>query len=217
MVVEQRTAGNIVESLQWRCAVKKFDPTRKIDPSVWTSIEKAAILSPSSFGLQPWRFIVVTDQGVKEKLVAASMGQKQPADCSHLLVFARLNELTVDNVQEYVESIAQIRNVSADSLAGFKGSMLGFVQSKSKEFLETWMARQCYISLGVAIAAASTLGVDCAAMEGFDPEQYDEILGLKEKGLKSLVICAFGYRSADDSYSKLAKVRFPKSKVVIEV
>jgi nitroreductase len=217
MVVEQKVAGNITEALQWRRAVKKFDPTRKIEPAVWSEIEKAAILSPSSFGLQPWRFIVVTDQSVKEKLVAASFNQPQPADCSHLLVVARLNELTIDYIQEYIDSIAQVRNVSVESLDGFKSSMVGFVQSKSPEFLENWMARQCYIALGVTIAAASTFGVDTGPMEGFEPAKFDEILGLKEKGLRSLVQCAMGYRAADDAYSKLAKVRFPKEKIVINI
>jgi nitroreductase len=217
MAVEQKTAGNIVESMQWRCAVKKFDPSRKIEAAVWSNIEKSAILSPSSFGLQPWKFIVVTDQSVKEKLVTAAMNQPQPADCSHLLVIARLNELTLAHVEDYVETIAQVRNLSLESLAGFKNIMAGFVQSKSSEFLENWMTRQCYIALGVAIAAASTYGVDAGPMEGFDPAKCDEILGLKEMGLRSVVLCAMGYRSGEDPYSKLAKVRFPQSKVVINI
>ncbi|MBK9145045.1 MAG: NAD(P)H-dependent oxidoreductase [Candidatus Melainabacteria bacterium] len=209
--------GSLVDKLEWRYATKKFDPNRKIEDRTWEAIQKALVLTPSSYGLQPWKFVVVTDTDTKSKLVEASFNQNQPAECSHLVVICRLDSMDREHVEKYASHILATRGITADSIATYKSMMLGFVDRTSKEDLETWMAKQCYIALGNLIAVASGLGVDNCPMEGFDRKRYDEILELEKRGCRSVVLCALGYRAEDDHYAQLAKVRFDDSDVIIRV
>ncbi len=208
------TECDINSRLRWRYATKKFDSQKKISPEHWAKIEESLVLTPSSFGLQPWTFVVVTNQELKAKLPEFSWNQNQVAECSHLLVICRLDKMTGDYVEAYVNHIATTRGVNPDSIAAYKNMMLGFVKGASDEKLAEWMSRQCYIALGNVMTVASMLGIDNCPMEGFLPDEYDRILGLKEKGLRSVVLCALGYRAIDDKYASLAKVRFPSDKVI---
>jgi nitroreductase len=205
----------VLDALKWRYATKKFDPSQKIPQSTWNQLEEALRLSPSSFGLQPYRFVVVTNQDVKQELVGAAWNQRQIADCSHLVVFSRLKELTLEYVDHYVDIIAETRNVPSDSLQAMKDMMTGFVKNTSQEELSSWMAKQAYIALGNLMTVASTLGIDNCPMEGFAREEFDRILDLPARGCHSVVLCALGYRSADDKYEKLTKVRFPADELFI--
>jgi nitroreductase len=207
----------MVDSLRWRYATKKFDPAKKIPADLWKQVESALILSPSSFGLQPYKFVVVTDQTVKEKLVAASNGQRQPADCSHLVVFCRMSRVDENCVQRLIDRTAATRNLPPDALSQYKSMMVGFVTAKTPEQLAEWASKQVYIALGNLMTVASSFRIDNCPMEGFARDQYDEILGLKEKGLNSVVLCALGYRSNDDKYATLAKVRMDESQLIVRV
>lgn len=211
------TTNHIVVALNWRYATKQFDPSKKISASDWQVLEEALRLTPSSFGMQPYKFVVVTDQKIKDELVAACWNQAQVAQCSHFVVFARNNEITVDTVNQYVELIAKTRNVSIESLKPLHGMMSGFVSGSTPEKLAEWAARQTYIALGNLMTSAATLHIDNCPMEGIVAADVDRILKLKEKGCSSVVACALGYRAADDKYAGLTKVRFPKDELFINI
>lgn len=207
----------LVEALSWRYATKKFDHSKKIPADQWRQLEEALRLSASSFGLQPYRFVIITDQSVKLKLQPAAWNQAQVADCSHFVVFARLTDLDQNSVEHYLKLISETRNLPIESLGAMKDMLSGFVGNATKEELANWMARQCYIALGNLIAGASMLRIDNCPMEGIVPEQIDQILGLPEKGCTSVVACALGYRAEDDKYARLSKVRLPESELLIRI
>jgi nitroreductase len=211
------TQPDVIKALKWRYATKKFDPAKKIDEQTWAKLEEAMRLSPSSFGLQPWKFVVVTDQKVKDQLAAISFNQRQPVDCSHLVVLSRLDQLSPEYIEKYVDYNANVKKVPVESLKMHKDMMLGFASSQSKEEIESWMSRQVYIALGMLLTSAALLGVDAAPMEGLDRDGYDKLLGLPEKGCRAQVLCALGYRAADDKYSEMPKSRFPASDVIIKI
>ena len=206
---------SLLAKLQWRYATKKFDTTRKLTPQLWSALEQSLILTPSSFGLQPWKFIVVTDPAVKQRLVPVSWGQTQPADCSHHVVFAVRKALGEKDVDHFVESIVATRGVTAESLKGYRDIMAGFAGKAAKEgWLREWGVRQVYIALGNFMTSAAMLGVDTCPMEGIEPANYDKILGLDGTEFATAVACAAGYRAADDKYAALPKVRFPAGEII---
>jgi len=208
----------LLNQLNWRYATKQFDPRRKIGPEDWAALEEALVLTPSSFGLQPWRFIVVTDQTIKDRLVAASWGQRQVADCSHLVVFAIKKDLAERDVDAYLDWVAKVRSVPRASLANLREMMIGNLFKRlDGATRRDWAAHQVYIALGNFLNSAALLGVDACPMEGIDREQYDKVLGLENQGLVTVVACASGYRAASDKYASLKKVRFPKQEVLLEV
>jgi nitroreductase len=214
---QNQVTDSIVADLQWRYATKKFDPERKIPATVWSEIEQALLLSPSSYGLQPYKFVIATDQQIKESLVAHAWGQNQPADCSHLVIFARLKTLDSKYVDRYLDRIVEVRKVEKDKLKEYAAMMLNFVKNTPEDKLASWMEKQCYIALGNLMTVASTLHVDNCPMEGFVADEFDQILGLKEQGLRSVVVCALGYRSESDRYAQLSKVRFPAEELIIRM
>ena len=212
------SSEQLLERLDWRYATKQFDPQRKIDGETWNALEEALRLSPSSGGLQPWKFIVVTDPAVREKLVPASFGQTQIRDASHLVVFAAKKNFNEADVDAHIQKTAEVRGVSTESLAGLRNMLVGgIVNAMDPAARQAWAARQSYIALGTLLTSAALLGVDATPMEGFVPAQYDAILGLAEKGLTTTVICALGFRSENDAYAGLPKVRFENEDVFLHV
>ncbi|MCW5765376.1 MAG: NAD(P)H-dependent oxidoreductase [Phycisphaeraceae bacterium] len=204
----------VVERLGWRYATKKFDPGRKIPADRWAALEKAMILAPSSYGLQPWRFVVVNDATLRAKLRAVSWNQPQITDASHLVVFCRRAAMTPADVERYVQRIVDVRAVPAAALEQYKNMMLGTVKGLSAEQSGAWNGRQVYIALGFFLSAAAMLGIDACPMEGFDGAKYDEILGLPAEGYHAQVVATAGYRAPDDEFGKMAKVRFADADVV---
>lgn len=210
--------AELIQALEWRYATKGFDPQRKIPADLWKTLEEALVLSPSSFGLQPWKFLVVTDPAVRIRLRAASWGQPQIEECSHLVVFTARRTMQMEDIERFVARIAEVRGVSVASLASYRDTMAGsLLQGPRAAVVEQWTAKQAYIALGNFLTCAATLGVDACPMEGLEPAKYDEILGLAETGYHSLMVCATGYRRPDDAYAKLAKVRFPLDQVIQRV
>ena len=206
----------VVRQLRWRYATKRLDAARKISADDWQTLEQALVLSPSSYGLQPWKFVVVTDPATRAKLREASWGQPQVVDASHLVVFAAKTDLGPADVERYVRHVAQVRGVPAESLAGFKQMMLGSL-SRPPEEVAQWAKKQVYIALGTFLTTAALLGIDACPMEGFQPERYDEILGLSRQGYGAPGLAAAGYRAADDPYAGLAKVRYRPEDVIERV
>jgi nitroreductase len=209
------TSSTLLGALNWRYATKKFDPSRKIPAETWTTLEEALVLSPSSFGLQPWKFIVVQDPALRQKLSAAAWGQTQPVDCSHFVVFAVRKNLGAADVDHFIERTAEVRGVPKDGLKGYRDIMVGATdKARAGGYLDAWMAHQVYIALGQFMTSAALLGVDACPMEGLEPAKFDEILGLGAQGFGTLCACATGYRAADDKYATSKKVRFKASEVI---
>ncbi len=203
------------EALHWRYATKKFDPVRKIPAEDWRALEEAMVLAPSSFGLQPWRFIVVETPEIRSQLPALSWGQTQPVDCSHYVVFAQRKGLSVGDVDHFINRMVEVRGVTRESLEGYRGFILNFHKAATDQgWVDAWCSRQVYIALGQAMAAAGLLGIDSCPLEGIEGAKYDALLGLEKQGYTSLCGLAFGYRAEDDKYAQLPKVRFPHSEVV---
>lgn len=205
----------LLRSLNTRYATKRFDPSRKIPGPVWNSLEESLVLTPSAFGLQPWRFLVVTDPTLKARLREVSWGQSQVEDCSHLVVFAARRFIESKDIDRLIDRIAVVRGVPQASLSGYRDMMAGSLLGEARpDRGAEWAARQVYIALGQFIAAAAILRIDACPMEGLDPARYDEILGLVGTDYRVLAACPVGYRSEDDGYATLPKVRFPLEEVI---
>lgn len=201
---------NLIPSLQWRYATKKMTGN-KIPSEKLETILHATQLSASSYGLQPYTILVIENKATKEQLSPAAYNQPQIVQSSHILVFCAWTDISENQVSDYIKNIAITRNISEEILAGFKATILGTVNGLSVDQKQVWAAKQAYIALGTTLVAAAVEEVDATPMEGFNAAQFDAILGLEAKGLKSVVICALGYRSADDALATLTKVRREKS------
>ena len=206
----------LLRQLQWRYATKKFDPARKISPDDWRTLEQALVQAPSSYGLQPWKFFVVTERALREKLKPLSWNQSQVTDASHLVVFAIRKNMGPADVERHVARIAEVRGVAPKSLEGFKQMILGLF-SRPVEEVNIWAMHQVYIALGFFLCAAAMLGIDACPLEGFVPQKYDEILGLAEQGYGSVVLATAGYRASDDRHIALPKVRFKTEDVIVHL
>ncbi len=207
------TPSQVLEHLNWRYATKKFDPTKKIPPEIWKTLEDSLVLAPSSFGLQPWKFIVVSNPEIRQQLVQHSWGQTQVADASHLVVLAIQKEISATDVDRYIQHMSVVRQVGVDALQGLAKTIKGFLSNPPIP-LNEWAARQVYIALGQFMTVAAMLGIDTCPMEGFNPALYNELLGLTEAGYSAVVLCPAGYRAADDKYAALPKVRYSNQDVV---
>ncbi|HEY0947362.1 MAG TPA: NAD(P)H-dependent oxidoreductase [Opitutaceae bacterium] len=210
--------SQLLSALRWRYATKKYDRAKKIPADTWHALEQSLVLAPSSYGLQPWKFLVVDDVAVRQKLVAAAYGQTQPGDASHYVVFAVRRNLGDDHIDRHIARTAAVRGMTTETLAPFRNVMSKHIGSaRAKGTLDTWQSHQIYIALGQFMAAAALLGVDTTPMEGLDAAKYDEILGLKGTDYATLCACAAGYRAADDKYATIPKVRFETKDVVVHV
>lgn len=205
----------LIEIQKWRYATKIFDAAKKISAVEWKALEEALILSPSSYGLQPWKFLVVTDPAVRAKLMGCSWNQKQVTDASHFVVFLGRADITAADVDVLIKRTADVQKRDGQSLDGYRGMIIGdLVNGPRHAIITEWVSRQVYIALGNFMTSAALLGIDTCPMEGLDPLKYDEILGIKGTGYTTRVACAAGYRSAADKYSQLPKVRYPKESLV---
>ena len=207
----------LLDDLKWRYATKVYDSTKKVDQKDVDKIIEAARLAPTSSGLQQFRIMVITNQELKEKIVPIAMDQQNIAQCSHLLVFAawdRYTEERIDEVYNYTTDQRGLPRGRFDSYTN-KLKALYLPQTAEENFAHT--ARQAYIGLGLALAQAAELKVDSTPMEGFDNSALDELLDLRSKGLRSVVLMPLGYRdTTNDWLENMKKVRNPKDTLVIE-
>lgn len=209
--------SDLIEKLNWRYATKRMNgtavPREKLD-----TILEAIKLAPSSVGLQPYNILVIEDKETKDKIHKIANNQPQILESSTLLVFAAWEKITAADITEYMNLIATTRGIPVESLAGFQSSIQGGILSRSEDVNFQWAARQAYIALGHALVAAATENVDATPMEGFNAEQLDELLGLKEKGLRSVVIVTLGYRDEEnDPLVRAKKVRRPHDELFIRI
>lgn len=209
--------SDILNALKWRYATKKFDTSKKLSAEQVATLEEAVRLSASSFGLQPWAFVEVTNPEIRAKLREKAWGQAQFTDADRIVIFAARTDLGDAYVDRFVASVAQTTGAPLESLKGYADMMKGSVAGKTPEQRLDWAKRQCYIAVGTLLAAAALERVDACPMEGFDPAAFDEILGLKEKNLASVVTVALGFRSDADEMAARPKVRFPRNEVFVDV
>ena len=202
----------VIHQLQWRYAVKKFDSTKIIPDEIWTALEQSLVLAPSSFGLQPWKFFVVKNPAVRSQLLEHSWKQSQVVDASHLVVLAIKKDMNATDVDRYIARQAEVQGTTVEALAGYTSVMKGFMERNTR--VNDWSMRQVYIALGQYMTTAAMLGIDTCPIEGFIAPKYDEILGLTALGYASVVLCPAGYRSAEDKYATMPKVRFPTDEMV---
>jgi nitroreductase len=208
------TPSQLLDSLNFRYATKQFDPARPIDAAAWEVLEQALVLSPSSFGLQPWRFLVIDDPDLRQRLRQHSWNQSQITDAARLVVFTTRTDLTEPDIDRFMSRLAAVQGREPATLDGYRNIVVSFAAAMNREARHAWNARQTYIALGQFMTAAAMIGIDTCPIEGFDPAGYDEVLELADSGYATTVVCAAGYRSADDKYAAAPKTRFPLEELI---
>ncbi len=208
---------DLLAALNFRYATKAFDPDRIIPAETWAAIEKSLVLTPSSFGLQPWKFLIVENPEIREKLKAASWGQGQVTDASHLVVLTARTDLTQADIDPWVARLSEVQGTPMEALAGLSGMISSFSAAMTPAERQAWNTRQVYIALGQLMTSAAVMGIDTCPLEGISPADYDTILSLPGTGYATAVACVLGYRSAQDKYATAPKARFPDAQVIERV
>lgn len=205
----------ILQALRWRYAVKRFDPTRTISDADWRVLEESLRMAPSSYGLQPWKFIVIQTRDIKARLRPASWNQSQVTDCSHLVVFTSRKTIDETYIEKYIQFEAKVRNREIDAMGNYKKMMVGdLVHGGRANEIRWWAQKQTYLAMGFLLETAALLQIDSCPLEGIEPSQYDEILGLSHSAYGTVAGTALGYRHLQDNYQHAAKVRFDAGDVV---
>ncbi len=205
---------SLLADLRWRYATKQFDPAAKIATDTWQAIEESLVLTPSSFGLQPWKFWVIDDPELRQKLAAQSWNQPQVIEASHLVVLTARADLEQHDIDQWIQRLGQVQGTPEAALAPLKKMIVGFSGAMTPEQRHDWNRRQVYLALGQLMAAAAVMGIDSCPLEGIHAPGYDELLGLPNTGYRTAVACALGYRLATDKYAAAPKARFEKSQMI---
>jgi nitroreductase len=209
------TTQQLLESLNWRYATKVFDAAKKIPADVWQTLERALVLTPTSYGLQPYKFLVINNPAKRAELFPYSWNQKQVVDASHFVVFTARTQMTGADVDKLIKRTTDVRKIPADALNTYRGMMMGdVVNGPRSKTAHEWATRQTYIALGNLMTCAAVLGIDACPMEGINPPEYDRVLNLNGSGYATVVACALGYRAAADKYASLLKVRYETEELV---
>lgn len=206
--------NTLIEKLNWRYAVKKFDSSKKISSSDWEILEESLRLAPSSYGLQPWKFLIIQSHEVRKKLTPLSWNQTQIEDCSHLVVLTFKKKMDEAHIQKHITRMAEVRKMDVSQLEGFKKAMIGdLVQGPRSEVINFWAQRQAYIAMGFLMETAALMKKDTCPLEGIDSKGYDKVLNLEGTGYETVAAVAVGYRHPEDAYQKAVKVRFEKKDI----
>jgi len=203
----------LIKHLSWRYATKKFDATKKVSEESIELLEEAIRLSASSYGFQPYKVMIISQDELRQQLRPLTWDQSQVVDASHLFVFCSQLEFTDEQVDEYITRKSETQGIPLDKLGGYADFMKTKLKEKSPEIMKHWTAKQTYLALGNLLAACAELKIDTCPMEGFEAAAYDKILGLKDKGLTTTVLMAVGYRSEKDKNQHLTKVRKNKGQL----
>ncbi len=210
-------ASEIIEKLKWRYACKKFDSSRKLSEDQVQVLKDAFNLTATSYGLQPLKMLVISNSEIKKELVPMSMNQEQVKDASHVLVICRETSISSDYIKGHFNRVEDIRNTPREILDPFQDYLLSSFADKQPEEITLWVSKQAYLALGNLLTVCALEGIDACPMEGFEPKEYDELLGLDARGLASVLVLPVGYRANDDLFSELKKVRRGVAEVVIEM
>ncbi|WP_298423206.1 NAD(P)H-dependent oxidoreductase [uncultured Kordia sp.] len=207
----------ILDSLKWRYATKKFDANRFLNTAQLDTLKEAFNLTATSYGLQPIRLVVIQNKEVQEQLVPHSWNQRQVVDASHLLVICIENTVDTETIEAYFNRVKAIRNTPDEILAPFKEFMTNSFKGRTQEDLNIWSAKQAYLAMGNLLTVCGAEQIDACPMEGFVSEKYDEILGLEAHGLSSVLVLPVGYRAEDDMFADFKKVRKSISESILEL
>jgi nitroreductase/dihydropteridine reductase len=199
--------NNILDALEWRYAVKKFDDKASLTEQQILEVKKVFNLSASSYGLQPYKMIVVQNPELKEKLVPASFGQQQISQSAAILVFAVRTDFGMDYIDQFFKDMSTKRQIPLENLEGYKNFMKGSFANKSEDEISSWATKQVYLTMGHMLASLAALQIDACPMEGLDPQAYDKILDLDAKQLKTIIAMPIGVRAPDDASATALKVR----------
>ena len=208
---------DLIQNLEWRYAVKEFDHEKSIPADKLEKIKKAFNLTPTSYGLQPLHLAIINDKELQQKLLTYSYNQKQITSASHVLVICIETDIDQNFIEENFELQKQIRSVEDEVIAPFRQFLINDFTNRTPEEIHQWAMNQAYLALGNLLTVCAAEGIDACPMEGFEAHQYDQILGLNEKGLKSAVVLPIGYRSKNDRFADFKKVRRPIDETVFEV
>lgn len=206
-----------IQNQNWRYATKKFDPTKKITVAHLDLLKEAIRLSSSSYGLQPYKVLIIENKDLLEKLKPVAWNQSQITDASQLIVFANVVNIGDAEIDAYVKKISEIRNIPTENLEGYGSFMKSKISNLAQDLKNNWTSKQTYLALGNLLNAAAELKIDVTPMEGFDAQAFNEILGLDEKGLNASVIATIGYRHDDDTTQHLKKVRKSNEELFINL
>ena len=209
--------NNILDALEWRYAVKKFDDKASLTEQQILEVKKVFNLSASSYGLQPYKMIVVQNPELKEKLVPASFGQQQISQSAAILVFAVRTDFGMDYIDQFFKDMSTKRQIPLENLEGYKNFMKGSFANKSEDEISSWATKQVYLTMGHMLASLAALQIDACPMEGIDPQAYDKILDLDAKQLKTIVAMPIGVRAPDDASATALKVRKDLSDIIIDL
>ncbi|MBN9283827.1 MULTISPECIES: NAD(P)H-dependent oxidoreductase [unclassified Flavobacterium] len=209
--------SNLIDTLKWRYATKKFDAAKKISNEDLETIKEAIRLSASSYGLQPYKIFIVEDLELRAKIQPAAWGQSQIVDASHLVVFANITNFGTEQIDAFMDNIVATRNIPMESIQGYGDFMKTTLTALSEEARNIWTSKQTYLALGNLLTAAASLKIDATPMEGFEPAKVNEILGLTEKGLNASLIATLGYRHEEDATQHYAKVRKSNEELFINL
>ena len=209
---------NIIDSLKWRYAVKKFDTNKNLSEIQIETLKEAFNLTATSYGLQPLKLVIIKNKKIQEKLVPFSWNQQQILQASHLLVICVKDNYTTKEVENYFNLVQKIRNTPDEVINPFKKFLTAEIAKKTQEELYVSNKNQAYIALGNLLTVCALQEIDSCPMEGFTPDKYDEILDLKKDNLKSVIIVLpVGFRASDDYMKDLTKVRKNISDSIIEI
>lgn len=201
-------------SWKWRYATKVFDSTKKIESPLIHRLLEGLRLSPSSFGLQLWKFLVIEDVKLKKLIRPLAWNQAQIEDCSHLIILCRKDNVTDDDINKYIQYNFKIRNIPIESQQGFYKIVKEFLSKKNPSETQSWLSHQTYIALGALMLSAAIEEVDSCPIEGFDQSAVNQLLKLPEQGLHAQALCALGYRSCADTWARKDKVRYPSEDLI---
>jgi len=205
---------NMIKALRWRYAVKRF-ANEAIDEADVHQLLAATRLSASSYGMQPYRLLVVRSPDIRHELLAHSLGQEKVAQCSHLIVFAAQTNIGDDTVEKYVNQVSAVRNVPTSELTGMSDHFKAALMAMTPQQRQEWAHQQAYIALGTFLTCAATMEIDCCPMTGFERNGFDKVLGLADRNLTTTAICPIGKRHPDDASAHAKKVRFDMDELVI--
>jgi len=209
--------SNTIEKLQWRYATKRFDPAKKLSAEKLDTLKQAFNLTATSFGLQPLKLVIVSNQSLKEKLVPFTYHQHQVRDASHVLVLCIEQEIDANFIVDHFKRVEETRNTPREILDPYEENLVKSFAEKHTVEIRQWMLNQLYLTLGTLLTVCALENIDSCPMEGFEPENYDRLLGLEERGLESVIVLPVGYRDESDFFINLKKVRRGVDEVTIEL
>lgn len=209
--------SDFITNQKWRYATKKFDATKKISLEDLETLKDAIQLSTSSYGLQPYKVFIIENPELRAKIQPFAWGQSQIVDASQLLVFANIINFGEVEIDNYINNLAETREIPVESVKGYADFMKMKITALPEEQRNTWTSKQTYLALANLMNAAAELKIDVTPMEGFEPENVNEVLGLNTLGLNASLLATIGYRHEEDATQHYKKVRKPKNELFINL